>query len=155
MPLEIGTAAPAFSLYDTDRKKVSLSDFEGKNVLILFYPMAFSSTCTRALCAIRDDINRYSNVNAEVIGISVDSVFTLKKYKEDQQYNFPLLSDFNKETSANYRCLYEEWIMEMKGVSKRAAFIVNKAGIIEFAEVLENANDVPDFEAINAKLASL
>jgi peroxiredoxin len=155
MHIETGQQAPDFTLYNTEKSKVTLSDLRGKNVLLLFFPQAFTSTCTKELCAVRDDISRYSNANAEVIGISVDSVFTLKKYKEDQQYNFPLLSDFNKEVSALYESLYEEWILDMKGVSKRAAFIVDKQGIIAYAEVLENAGDVPDFAAINEKIAAL
>lgn len=155
MTLSIGQPAPEFTLYDTDKKKVNLSDHRGKNVLLLFFPQAFTSTCTKELCAVRDDISRYSNTNAEVIGISVDSVFTLKKYKEDQQYNFPLLSDFNKEVSALYGSLYDEWILDMKGVSKRSAFIVDKNGILIYAEVLENAGDVPDFALINEKIDGL
>ena len=155
MNIKIGQKAPEFSLFDTERKKVSLTDFKGKNVLILFYPQAFSSTCTKELCSVRDDICRYNNANAEVLGISVDSVFTLKRYKEEQGYNFPLLSDFNKEVSAAYDSLYENWILEMKGVSKRSAFIVDKEGIIQYAELVEAKDAVPDFEAINQKLGSL
>jgi peroxiredoxin len=155
MTLTIGQEAPEFTLYDTDKNKVSLAGYRGKNVLLLFFPQAFTSTCTRELCAVRDDIGRYSNVNAEVIGISVDSVFTLKKYKDDQQYNFPLLSDFNKEVADLYGALYTDWILEMKGVSKRAAFIVDKDGILAYTEVLENAGEMPDFAAINEKIASL
>lgn len=155
MTIQIGQKAPDFSLFDTERKKVSLADFKGKNVLILFYPQAFSSTCTAELCAVRDDIARYNNANAEVLGISVDSVFTLKRYKEEQGYNFPLLSDFNKEVSAAYDSLYENWILEMKGVSKRSAFIVDKEGIIQYVELVETKDGVPDFEAINKKLESL
>jgi glutaredoxin-dependent peroxiredoxin len=155
MKIEIGQTAPGFTLYDTDKNKVSLSDFAGKNILLLFYPQAFTGVCTKELCAVRDDIGRYSNVNAQVIGISVDSVFTLKKYKEEQQYNFPLLSDFNKEVSALYDSLYTEWILDMKGVSKRASFIIDKAGKICYAQVLESANEMPDFEAINKKLDNL
>jgi peroxiredoxin len=155
MALSIGQSAPEFALYDTDKNKVNLSDYRGKNVLLLFFPQAFTSTCTKELCAVRDDISRYSNSNAEVIGISVDSVFTLKKYKEDQQYNFPLLSDFNKEVSALYGSLYDEWILDMKGVSKRSAFIVDKNGILIYAEVLENAGEVPDFALINEKIDGL
>ena len=105
--------------------------------------------------SVRDDINRYSNVNAEVIGISVDSVFTLAKYKEEQQYNFTLLSDFNKEVSALYDTLYTEWILDMKGVSKRSAFVIDKTGNIRYAEVLENAGEEPDFKAINKVLDEL
>jgi glutaredoxin-dependent peroxiredoxin len=155
MNIETGKPAPVFSLFDTDKKKISLTDFNGKNILLLFFPQAFTSTCTKELCAVRDDISRYSNANAMVIGISVDSVFTLKKYKEDQQYNFPLLSDFNKEVSALYGSLYSEWILEMKGVSKRAAFIIDKDGKICYAEVLENAGEIPNFALINEILDSL
>ena len=155
MSLEIGSRAPDFSLFDSDKNKVTLSDFTGKNILLLFFPLAFTSTCTKELCAVRDDISRYSNLNALVIGISVDSVFALKKYKEEQQYNFHLLSDFNKEVSAMYGSLYDNWILEMKGVSKRSAFIIDKTGLIQYVQVLEKAGDVPNFEAINEKLALL
>lgn len=155
MNLAIGQTAPEFTLYNSDKNKVSLAEFRGKNVLLLFFPQAFTSTCTKELCAVRDDINRYSNINAEVLGISVDSVFTLSKYKEDQQYNFPLLSDFNKEVSELYGALYTDWILDMKGVSKRAAFIVDKNGILAYAEILENAGEIPDFAAINEKIAAL
>jgi peroxiredoxin len=155
MNIKVGQKAPDFSLFNTERKKVSLADFKGKNVLILFYPQAFSSTCTAELCTVRDDIARYNNANAEVLGISVDSVFTLKRYKEEQGYNFPLLSDFNKEVSAAYDSLYENWILEMKGVSKRSAFVVDREGIIQYVELVETKDGVPDFEAINKKLESL
>lgn len=155
MSIAIGSKAPGFGLFDTDKNKVALTDFKEKNILLLFFPQAFTSVCTKELCAVRDDISRYSNVDAEVIGISVDSVFTLKKYKEDQHYNFTLLSDFNKEVSALYNSLYDEWKLGMKGVSKRAAFIIDKAGIIQYAEILEIAGDMPDFKAINQKLADL
>lgn len=155
MAIKIGQQAPGFSLYDTVKNKVNLSDYKGKNVLLLFFPQAFTSTCTKELCTVRDDINRYSNASAEVLGISVDSVFTLKKYKEDQQYSFTLLSDFNKEVSALYDTLYTDWILDMKGVSKRSAFIIDKNGIIQYAEVLEKAGDLPNFEAINATLEQL
>lgn len=155
MAIEIDKPAPDFTLFDTDKNKVSLSGLKGKNILLLFFPQAFTSTCTKELCSVRDDISRYSNANALVIGISVDSVFTLKKYKEDQHYNFPLLSDFNKEVSALYGSLYDTWILDMKGVSKRAAFIIDKTGLIRYAEILENAGDVPDFTAINKMLDQL
>ncbi len=155
MSIEIGKSAPEFTLNDSDKNKVSLTDLKGKNVLLLFFPQAFTSVCTKELCAVRDDISRYSNVNAAILGISVDSVFTLAKFKEEQKYNFPLLSDFNKEVSALYYTLYTEWILGMKGVSKRSAFIIDKTGNIRYAKVLENAGDVPDFKAINQLLEEL
>ena len=157
MSITIGSQAPDFSLYDSDKNKVSLSDFRGnKNVLLLFFPMAFTGTCTDELCAVRDDIATYSNVNAQVLGISVDSVFTLAKYKEEQSYNFPLLSDFNKEVSTAYETIYESFTpMNMKGVGKRSAFIIDKNGIVQYEEVLESAGDLPNFTVINKKLESL
>ena len=155
MAIEIGNAAPEFSLFDTDKNKVNLSDLKGKNILLLFFPQAFTGVCTKELCAVRDDISRYNNANAQVIGISVDSVFTLKKFKEDQHYNFLLLSDFNKEVSAAYDSLYNDWILDMKGVSKRSAFVIDKEGIIRYAEVLEAAGELPNFGAINQVLAVL
>lgn len=155
MHIQVGQKAPDFSLYDTTKKKVSLTDLKGKNVLLLFFPFAFTGTCTKELCAIRDDIARYSNAKAEVLGISVDSVYSLAKYKEEQGYNFPLLSDFNKETSAAYGSLYAEWKLDMRGVSKRSAFIIDKEGVVQYAEVLEIAGDLPNFEAINQRLTEL
>ncbi|MEO6251699.1 MAG: redoxin domain-containing protein [Ferruginibacter sp.] len=155
MKIETGQSAPDFTLFDTEKNKVTLSDLRGKNVLLLFFPQAFTSVCTKEFCGVRDDIGRYSNVHAEVIGISVDSVFTLKKYKEDQQYNFPFLSDFNKEVSALYDSLIDKWILDMKGVSKRSAFIIDKTGIINYAEICESTGDMPNFEAINEKLDAL
>ncbi|MEI8059476.1 MAG: redoxin domain-containing protein [Ferruginibacter sp.] len=155
MAIEIGQTAPEFSLFDTEKNKISLSSFKGKNVLILFFPQAFSGICTKELCAIRDDISRYNNSNAEVVGISVDSVFTLGKFKEEQQYTFPLLSDFNKEVSTLYGAIYTDWILDMKGVSKRSAFIIDKMGTIKYAEVLESAGDLPNFELINQILDQL
>jgi glutaredoxin-dependent peroxiredoxin len=149
--------APEIALFDTEMKPVNLSDFKGqKNVLVLFFPMAFTGVCTKELCGVRDDIARYSNANAQVLGISVDSVFSLAKFKEEQGYNFPLLSDFNKVASNNYGCIYDSFTgMAMVGVSKRSAFVIDKAGIVQYAEVLESAGEVPNFEAINEVLAGL
>src|SRR5579864_4584242 len=98
-PIKVGQPAPAFTLYNSDKQKVSLSDFTGKNVLLLFFPQAFTGTCTKELCSTRDNIALYNQANAQVLGISVDSLFTLARNKEDQHRNFPLLSDFNKEIS--------------------------------------------------------
>jgi peroxiredoxin len=153
MKIETGSIAPEFSLYNSEKNKVSLSDYKGKNVLLLFFPLAFTGTCTKELCGVRDNISLYNNNNAEVLGISVDSLYTLAKYKEEQQLNFSLLSDFNKEVSAAYGSLYTIWGFNMQGVSKRSAFVIDKAGIIRYAEVLENASDIPDFAAIHKILS--
>ncbi len=152
---QIGQPAPDFTLYNSQKKKVTLSELRGRNVLLLFFPLAFTSTCTRELCEIRDNIGAYDQANATVLGISVDSLHTLARYKEDQHLNFELLSDFNKEVSALYGSLYEMFGYNMKGVSKRSAFLVDRAGILRYAEVLENAGDVPHFESITRILADL
>ncbi len=155
MSIEIGKPAPHFSLYDTEKKKVNLVDFQGKNVLLLFFPQAFTGVCTQELCSIRDNMHQYSDLNAEVLGISVDSIFTLAKYKQDQQYNFPLLSDFNKDVSKQYGALYDTFVFDMKGVSKRSAFLIDKTGTVQYAEVLENAGEIPSFQAIQDTLRTL
>ncbi len=102
MKIEVGQVAPDFTLYDSAKNKVTLSDQRGHNVLLLFFPLAFTSTCTAELCSVRDNISFYNNVNAKVFGISVDSLHTLAKYKAEQNLNFSLLSDFNKEVSTAY-----------------------------------------------------
>lgn len=154
-PIQPGQPAPDFTLYNSEKQKVSLADFKGRNVLLLFFPQAFTGTCTKELCSTRDNIATYNNANAQVLGISVDSLFTLAKYKEDQQLNFPLLSDFNKTASSAYGCLYDTFVFDMHGVSKRSAFVVDKEGIIRYAEVLETASDLPDFAAIQQTLNSI
>ncbi|MEZ4988618.1 MAG: redoxin domain-containing protein [Saprospiraceae bacterium] len=103
----------------------------------------------------RDSIADYSGLNAQIIGVSVDSPFTLGRFKADQQLNFPLLSDFNKEVSRNYGSLYEEFVMGMKGVSRRSAFVIDKEGVIRYAEVLDSAGDLPNFAAVKETLAAL
>ncbi len=155
MALQIGDKAPDFKLYNSDKQEVSLSDYKGKNVVVLFFPLAFTGTCTAELCEMRDNISIYSNLNAEILGISVDSLFTLEKFKAEQKLPFHLLSDFNKEVSAAYGSLYENFVLDMKGVSKRSAFVVDSEGNIQYAEVLENAGKVPNFEAVQEALKSL
>lgn len=155
MSIVIGQQAPGFTLHDTDRNEVSLDSLKGKNVVLLFFPMAFTGVCTTELCSIRDNIALYNNANATVLGISVDSPFTLAKFKADQNLNFALLSDFNKEVSSAYGAIYESFIGWMKGVSKRSAFVIDANGVVQYAEVLESAGDLPNFDAINNTLASL
>ncbi len=153
--IKVGQQAPDFTLYDSDKQKVTLSSYKGKNVLLLFFPQAFTGTCTKELCSTRDNIALYNDANAQVFGISVDSVFTLGKYKEEQHLNFPLLSDFNKTTSTEYGSLYDSFVFDMKGVSKRSAFVIDKQGVIRYAEVLETATDLPDFTAIQKVLTEI
>lgn len=156
MSIQVGQKAPDFILYDSDKNKISLADYRGKNVLVLFFPLAFTGTCTAELCNIRDNIATYNNANAQVFGVSIDSLFTLGKFKAEQNLNFPLLSDFNKEAARAFEVLYETFpVFEMQGVSKRAAFVIDKDGVVQYAEVCAVPSDLPSFEAIQESLAKL
>lgn len=155
MALQIGEKAPEFTLLNTDKQEVSLTSYQGKNVVVLFFPLAFTGVCTTELCEMRDNIATYSNLNAEILAISVDSPFTLEKFKAEQSLPFPLLSDFNKTAAAAYDSLYEDFVLGLKGVAKRSAFVIDAEGIIQYAEVLENAGNVPNFDAVKTVLTTL
>lgn len=155
MTINIGDKAPNFTLRDSDKAEVSLEEFRGKNVVLLFFPLAFTGVCTDELCTMRDDIATYEGLDAKILAVSVDSLFVLEKYKAEQNYNFPLLSDFNKVVSRAYGALYEDFVLDMKGVSKRSAFVIDKEGIIRYAEVLEDAGSLPNFSAVKAALTQL
>jgi glutaredoxin-dependent peroxiredoxin len=148
MSLQVNDQAPDFKLFNTEKKPVILSELKGKKVVLLFFPFAFTSTCTEELCATRDDLEYYNSINAVVFGISNDSVFVLKKFKEALNLNFELLSDWNKTVSRAYNSLYAEFILETKEVAKRSAFVVDKNGVLKYAEVLEDAGKIPNFTAI-------
>ncbi|TKC08576.1 redoxin domain-containing protein [Pedobacter frigoris] len=152
MALQIGDQAPDFTLFSSELKEVSLSDYKGRKLVVHFFPMAFTGVCTAQLCTMRDSFGYYEGMNADVVGISVDSPFTLAKFKEDQAYQFPLFSDFNKETSKAYGAFYEDFVFNLKGVSKRAAFVIDEEGKIIHAEILEDAGNMPDFDAIKKSI---
>ncbi|MBY0543520.1 MAG: redoxin domain-containing protein [Sphingobacteriaceae bacterium] len=154
MSLKVGDNAPDFKLFSSELKEVSLADYKGQKLVIHFFPLAFTGTCTTQLCTMRDSFGYYEGMNAAVVGISIDSPFTLAKFKEVESYQFPLLSDFNKEASQAYGAFYDEFVFNLKGVSKRAAFVIDEEGKVIYAEVLENAGDLPNFEAIKELVAS-
>ncbi len=156
MSIQVGQQAPDFALFNTAKQKVTLSEQQGKPVVILFFPLAFTGVCTAELCNVRDNIALYNNTNAQVFGISVDSLFTLEKFSNEQNLNFPLLSDFNKDAAKAFGVLYEVFpAFEMMGVSKRAAFVVDKNGVVQYAEVCATPGDLPNFVAIQETLAGL
>lgn len=147
--------APDFKLQDTSREYVQLSDYKGKsNVVLLFYPLAFSSVCTAELCSTRDNMKLYEAFDAEVLGISIDSFFVQKAFKDSQNLNFKLLSDFNKKAAEDYGILQDDFF-GMIGVAKRSAFVIDKKGVVRYAEVLEDSSKTPDFDSIQDTLASL
>ena len=155
MALKQGDKAPDFRLFNTEKKEVGLADYIGINLIVHFFPAAFTGVCTTQLCTVRDAISMYHNDKTDVVAISVDSLFALAKFKEEQKLNFTLLSDFNKVTSKDFGALYTDWILGMKGVSKRAAFVIDKNGTIQYAEVLESAGDLPNFAAMDEVLIKL
>jgi glutaredoxin-dependent peroxiredoxin len=155
MAIQVGQQAPDFTLFSDEKKEVKLSDYRGHNVVLNFFPAAYTSVCTEQLCDARDNMKKYETLNAQVLGISVDSLFTLGKFKTDNGYNFPLLSDFNKTVSSDYDALYENFVFGMKGVSKRAIFVIDTEGVVRHAEVLANGGELPNFAAVRETLASL
>ncbi len=155
MSIKVDQLAPEFKLQNTNNEFVQLSDFKGKkNVLLLFYPLAFSSVCTTELCSTRDNLKIYESFNAEVLAISIDSFFVQKAFKDSQNLSFQLLSDFNKEASDVYGVLDLDFF-GMKGVSKRSAFVIDKEGIVRYTEVLDDSSNVPNFNLIQETLQKL
>jgi len=158
MSVKVGDKAPEFSLLNQDTEKVSLDNFKGKNVVLLFFPLANTGVCTKEMCTFRDELKTYENLDAQVLGISVDSPFALKMWQEKNNYNFPLLSDFNKKTAANYGALYDVFVpgkLDLKGVAKRSAFVIDKHSYIKYTEVLEDAGNEPSYENIKNTLKEL
>lgn len=151
----VGHPAPGFTLYDTNKNPVHLHDLKGKKVVLLFFPLAFTSVCTKELCHVRDNIVLYNKVQAEILAISVDSLYALGRFKAEQELNFTLLSDFNKEVSQAYGAFYDNFSYGMKGVSKRAVFVIDGEGILRHEEVLENASALPDFMTIETVLRGI
>ncbi len=156
MAITVGNKAPDFTLVSDKKENVSLGDFQGKNLVVLFFPLAFTGVCTTELCTMRDDIANYNDMNAEIVAISVDSPFVLEQYKEAQNLNFTLLSDFNKQASAAYDSLYDEFpAFGMRGVSKRSAYVIDKEGVVRYQEICSSPGDLPNFSAIKETLSTL
>jgi glutaredoxin-dependent peroxiredoxin len=155
MAIQVGDIAPDFTLFNSDKQEVTLSSYQGKNVVLLFFPLAFTGVCTAELCSMRDDIATYSALDAEILALSVDSLFVLEKFKAEQNLPFQLLSDFNKKASTAYGSIYGNFVLGMEGVSKRSAFVIDKTGTVQYAQVLESAGDLPNFDEVKATLATI
>jgi glutaredoxin-dependent peroxiredoxin len=154
MAADVGSRAPDFTLTNQDRQPVTLSEQRGKPVVLAFFPAAFSSVCQKEMCTFRDSMGRLGTASAQVYGVSVDTFFTLKAFQDQQKLNFPLLSDFNKQAIRDYGVFNEDMI-GLKGIAKRAVFVIDKDGIIRHREVLEDARKEPDYEKVFGALASL
>ncbi|MCK9281487.1 MAG: redoxin domain-containing protein [Melioribacteraceae bacterium] len=159
MALAVGVQAPDFTLKNHNLEDVSLSDYKGKkNVVLLFFPLVGTSVCEKELCSTRDGMKDYENLDAQVLALSVDSPFAQKLWVDKHKFNFPLLSDFNKEVSKSYGAFYDVFgagKFDYQGVSKRSAFVIDKDGVVQYAEVLENAGEEPNYEKIQEALHNL
>ena len=154
MAADVGSKAPDFTLTNQDRHPVTLGEQRGRPVVLAFFPAAFSSVCQKELCTFRDSMGRLGEAKAQVFGISVDTFFTLKAFHDQQKFSFPLLSDFNKEAIRDYGVFNEDMI-GLKGIAKRAVFVIDKDGVVRHREVLEDARNEPDYEKVFSALASL
>src|SRR5438034_2049306 len=154
MSADVGSRAPDFSLMSHERQPVTLSSQRGKPVVLAFFPAAFSSVCTKQRCTFRDSLARLNQAHAQVYGISVDTFFTLKAFHDQQGYNFPLLSDFNKQAIRDYGVFNEDMI-GLKGIAKRAVFVIDKNGVVRHREVLDDARNEPNYDAVFKALASM
>ena len=163
MPLAVGTKAPDFTLptkMGEGPKQIKLSDnFGKKNTLLLFFPMAFTGTCTTEMCGVSMDLSAYGSLNATVYGISGDNPFAQEAWAQKEKITVPLLSDYEHKVAKTYGVAYDSFLPQMNlgmgGVPKRAVFIIDRNGVIQYAESNDDARALPNFEKIKAKLAEL
>jgi peroxiredoxin len=156
MSLQIGDKAPDFKLKNHLLEDVSLSDYKDKkNVVLLFFPLVNTGVCEKELCSTRDSMADYEGLNAQVLAISVDSPFSQKLWNDKQKFNFPLLSDFNKEVCQLYGAYFDVFLpgkFDYKGVAKRSAFVIDKNGVIKYIEILATPGEEPNYNAIQDAL---
>ena len=150
MALPVGTPAPDFTLYNQDKEQVSLSSYRGKNVILVFYPAAFTGVCKAEVCSFQNAIQRLNNANAEVIGISADSPFANQAFKEANGLQFPLLTDLNLETIKKYDVLFNDFGIPGLTRSERATFILDANGVIQYVQVTPKPSVEPNYDEIFA-----
>jgi peroxiredoxin len=161
MALKVGDKAPDFSLpslnpASPDVNTVSLNSYKNqKDVLLLFFPQAFTGVCTKEMCTMSDGLDFFNDLNVQILGISVDGTFVQKAFAEKFNIKVPLLSDFNKDVTEKYGVLRPEFAHGMKGVANRSAFVIDKTGTVKYAEVLDNPGDLPNFDAIRETIKTL
>jgi peroxiredoxin len=156
MPVDVGQSAPGFTLYDQDRQQRSLADFKGKSVVLAFYPGAFTGTCTTEMCTLRDSIEQFNSLNTQVLGISVDPPFAQKAWADQNNLNFPILSDFNRQATNQYDVALPNLAgMEGYVACNRAVFIVDKDGVVRYRWIAPSPVNEPDYDEIRQNLDQL
>jgi peroxiredoxin len=154
MSIAVGAKAPDFTLPNQDREPVTLSEqIKNGPVVLAFFPAAFSSVCTTEMCTFRDSASALNAVNARVLGISTDTFFALKAWGDAEKLNFPLLSDYNKDVIRQYGVANPDMI-GLKDIAKRAVFVVNRSGMVTYAQVLDDARNEPDYAKVKAAVAA-
>ena len=154
MSVDVGSKAPDFTLMNQERQPVTLSALKGAPVVLAFFPAAFSSVCQQEMCTFRDSMGALGAAKAQVFGISTDTFFALKAFQDQQHLNFPLLSDYNKQVIRDYGVFNEDMI-GLKGIAKRAVFVIDKDGVVRYREVLEDARNEPDYQQVLSSVAAL
>ena len=163
MSLAVGTKAPDFALSTKTAdgpKQIKLTDNLGKkNTLLLFFPMAFTGTCTTEMCEVSGGLSAYSGMNAAFYGISGDNPFAQEAWAQKEKITVPLLSDYEHKVAKAYDVMYDSFLPQlnlgMAGVPKRSAFVIDKNGVIQYVESNDDAKQLPNFDKIKAKLAEL
>ena len=153
MSLDVGSKAPDFTLMNQERQPVTLSGLKGQPVVLAFFPAAFSGTCQQEMCTLRDSMGQLSKANAQVLGISTDTFFALKAWADHEKYDFPLLSDYNKEVIRQYGVVNPDMI-GLKDIAKRAVFVIDRSGAVKYREVIEDARNEPDYDKLRQAVAA-
>ena len=156
MAITVGQQAPQFTLYDTDKNQVSLSDFKGENVVLSFFPGAFTGVCNTMACTLDDRSKDFSSLNAKVLAISVDSIFSQQVWKQQNNMSYTVLNDYNKEIIKSYDVIWENLAaLEGYNTANRAVFIINAQGEVSYAWIAPNPGVEPDYDEIVATLGTL
>jgi len=156
MAVNVDDKAPDFTIVDTDKKPRTLKEFQGKNVVLAFFPGAFTGVCTKEVCTLRDAMARFNELNAQVLGISVDSPFANKAFANQNNLQFPLLSDYARTVLKSYGIVHEGFAgLEGYAAAKRSVFIVDKSGIVRYAWISENPGVEPNYDEVTKTLSTL
>ena len=155
MAVTVGSKAPEFTLFDTEKKARSLNEFLGKKTVLAFYPGAFTGVCTKEMCALRDTMARFNELDAQVVGISVDSTFANKAFASQNNLQFPLLSDFARSTVNLYGIVLDSFAgLTGYSTAKRSVFVLDKEGIVRYAWVSDNPGVEPNYDEVTKAVVS-
>lgn len=156
MAIKVGDKAPAFTIADTEKKPRSLSEFLGKKVVLAFYPGAFTGVCTKEMCTLRDSLSNFNAMNAQIVGISVDSPFANKGFAAQNNLKYPLLSDYTREVVKKYGIELENFSgLQGYVAAKRSIFVLDKDGIVRYSWISENPGVEPNYDDVSKALEAI